>query len=166
MFRFVILLQNPLKKISPAPSLWGSKFWDDQNCLLGSYSCQRHHFKPNPSTQFSSRVFRVFLKMEKVQLMRFAIHLLKLCLEISPSLPIFWYPSVRLIILSNTCLQVFSSIARIWTTIFIFNSSTELGFFQYSLFFKYTHKKIWWCKVWASCQPRAFGCNPVFEKFV
>ncbi len=47
-------------------SLWGSKFWEnDQNCLLRSYSCQWHHFKPNPSTQFSSTVFHIFLKMEK-----------------------------------------------------------------------------------------------------
>ncbi len=72
---FVILWQNPLKNSPPPPpSLWGSKFWkNDQNCLIGYYSDQWHHFEPNPSTQFSFTVFRVFLKIEKMQLMRFAI---------------------------------------------------------------------------------------------
>ncbi len=66
------------KHIKKSPlSLWSSKFWEnDQNCLLGSYSRQWHYFKPNPSTQFSSTVFRNFLKMAKMQLMRFAAHLL------------------------------------------------------------------------------------------
>ncbi len=73
---FVILWQNTLKKIfSSFPPSMGSKFLkNDQNCLLGSYSCQWHHFEPNPSTQFSSTVFCVFLKIEKMQLMRFAVH--------------------------------------------------------------------------------------------
>ncbi len=72
---FVILRQNALNKISLLPM--GTKFWgNDQNCLLGSYSWQWHHLEPNPSTQFSSTVFRIFLKMEKLRLMRFAMYFL------------------------------------------------------------------------------------------
>ncbi len=41
-----------------------------------SYSCQWRKFEPNPSIQFFSTVFHLFLKMEKMQLMRFAVHLL------------------------------------------------------------------------------------------
>ncbi len=76
---FVILQKNVLKFFSPrTPTpLWGSKFWgNDQNCLLGPYSCQWHHFEPNPSTQSCSTVCRIFLKIWKMQLMRFVVHLL------------------------------------------------------------------------------------------
>ncbi len=63
-------------KNPPLLSLCGLKFWqNEQNGFLESYSCQWHHFEPNPSTQFSSSIFRIFLEMEKMQLMRFAVHL-------------------------------------------------------------------------------------------
>ncbi len=66
-----------IKKIfPPLISLWDSKFWgNDQNCLLGSYSCQWHHFESNPP-QSSSTVFRIFSQNGKNAVNAFCQHLI------------------------------------------------------------------------------------------
>ncbi len=62
---------------SPTPPYGAQNFGKmTKICLLGFYSCQWHHFEPNPSTQFSSTFFCIFLEMQKMQLIGFAIHLL------------------------------------------------------------------------------------------
>ncbi len=50
-------------------------------------------------------------------------------------------PSPNFLTHSKLRLHLFSSIVCIWTSIFVFNWSAELGLFWYTLFFKCAHKE-------------------------